>query len=106
VYPHLRCVPNHSEGSNLDKTPSGKETMHSSRNGVSVDKGQTAESWVALCAQAVVEQDPKRLLELVKEINGLLDARKQRLFNEEDRHSKPQDQLKDGKSDGRDHDLK
>jgi hypothetical protein len=64
----------------LDKTPSGKETMHSSHNGVSVDKVQTAESWVALCAQAVVEQDPKRLLELVKEINGLLDARKQRLF--------------------------
>jgi hypothetical protein len=38
-----------------------------------------AESWITLCAQAAVEKDPKRLLELVSEINRQLDARKKRL---------------------------
>jgi hypothetical protein len=105
VRQHLRCVPINSEDSSpLDVTASAKEPVRSN-GGVSL-KGQTVESWVALCAQAAVEQDPKRLLELVKEINRLLDARRQRLFNEGDRHSRPQDQLKNGKSDGRAHDLK
>ena len=40
------------------------------------------ERWIALCAQAAVEEDPKRLLELVSEINRLLDARKKRLAHE------------------------
>lgn len=31
--------------------------------------------WMALCERAAVEQDPKKLLELVSEINRLLDAR-------------------------------
>jgi hypothetical protein len=80
-----------SEDTNLtDGTPSTKEPISSNSSAVSL-KGQTAESWVALCAQAAVEQDPKRLLELVKEINYLLDARRQRLFNEGDRNSKPQE---------------
>jgi hypothetical protein len=84
-------VPINSEDSNLtDGTPSAKEPVSSNRGAVS-PKGQSAESWVALCAQAAVEQDPKRLLELVKEINYLLDARRQRLFNEGDRNSKPQE---------------
>jgi len=42
----------------------------------------TEEGWVALCARAAVEQDPKRLLELVKEINRLLKVRRQRLTSE------------------------
>jgi hypothetical protein len=41
--------------------------------------GQGDEVWMALCGQAAVEQDPKRLLDLVREINRLLEARKQRL---------------------------
>jgi hypothetical protein len=41
-----------------------------------------AEGWVALCARAAVEQDPKKLLELVSEINRLLDARRKRLSSE------------------------
>jgi hypothetical protein len=41
-----------------------------------------AESWITLCAQAAVEKDPKRLLELVSEINRLLDARKKGLTSE------------------------
>ena len=31
------------------------------------------EKWKELCAQAAVEKDPKRLLELVQEINRILD---------------------------------
>ena len=44
---------------------------------------------MALCAQAAVEQDPKRLLELVKQINRLLGARRQRLSNEVDNQPEP-----------------
>jgi hypothetical protein len=47
------------------------------------ENASTGERWVALCAQAAVEQDPKKLLELVSEINRLLDARKKRLANED-----------------------
>ena len=38
-----------------------------------------AELWKELCAQAAVEQDPKKLQELVRQINELLDAKRQRL---------------------------
>jgi hypothetical protein len=34
---------------------------------------------MALCERAAVEQDPKRLLELVSEINRLFEAREKRL---------------------------
>ena len=52
------------------------------RNSAAPDKAQNAEGWVALCARAAVEQDPKKLLELVSEINRLLDARRKGLANE------------------------
>jgi hypothetical protein len=42
-------------------------------------KGETHELWVQLCEQAAVEQDPKRLLELVTQINDLLDQKERRL---------------------------
>ena len=35
--------------------------------------------WMELCAQAAVEQDPRRLLELITEINRLLEEKEQRL---------------------------
>lgn len=41
--------------------------------------GENEERWRALCEQAVVEQDPKKLLQLVREINRLLEADEQRL---------------------------
>jgi len=44
----------------------------------------TVEDWIALCAKAAVEQDPKKLLDLVIEINRLLDARRKRLLDEDD----------------------
>jgi hypothetical protein len=43
------------------------------------------ENWVELCARAAVEQDPRKLLELVSEINRLLEVRKNRLSKAADR---------------------
>jgi hypothetical protein len=37
------------------------------------------ERWLELCEQAAVEQDPKKLLELVAEINRLLGEKQSRL---------------------------
>jgi hypothetical protein len=42
-------------------------------------EGKTGELWKELCAQAAVEQDPQKLLELVREINRLLDEKQERL---------------------------
>ena len=42
-------------------------------------KGETRELWIQLCEQAAVEQDPKRLLELVTRINDLLEQKERRL---------------------------
>jgi hypothetical protein len=42
-------------------------------------QGQTAERWRMLCAQAAMEQDPKKLLALAEEINRLLHEKEQRL---------------------------
>ena len=36
------------------------------------------EQWRELCAQATVEQDPQKLMELVKEISRLLDEKQGR----------------------------
>ena len=43
------------------------------------EPGRVEEQWVTLCSKAAVEQDPKKLLDLVSEINRLLDMRKKRL---------------------------
>jgi len=43
------------------------------------EKVQSGETWMALCERAAVEQDPRKLLELVSEINRLFDAREKRL---------------------------
>jgi len=39
----------------------------------------TSELWMTLCEEAANEQDPQRLLELVKEINDLLEEKRMRL---------------------------
>jgi len=36
-------------------------------------RGEALEQWRRLCELAAIEQDPERLLTLVKEINRLLD---------------------------------
>lgn len=50
----------------------------------SLEQIPVEEGWIALCARAAVEQDPKKLLDLVIEINRQLDARRKRLLNESD----------------------
>ena len=42
-------------------------------------QGETKEHWMKLAEQAANEQDPKRLMELVDEINRMLEAKEKRL---------------------------
>ena len=44
-------------------------------------QGANKERWKVLCEQASVEQDPKKLHELIREINDLLEAKEARLKN-------------------------
>jgi hypothetical protein len=41
--------------------------------------GETKERWRILCERAADEQDVNKLLELIREINDLLEAKEQRL---------------------------
>ena len=50
-----------------------------SLHGSAVSHHQSHERWRDLCEQASTEQDPDQLLIFVKEINDLLEARKDRL---------------------------
>jgi hypothetical protein len=42
-------------------------------------QGKGKDSWLALCEQAAVEQDPAKLLALSGQINGVLEERQRRL---------------------------
>jgi hypothetical protein len=42
-------------------------------------KGETKKHWTELCERAANEQDPKKLLALVAEINRLLEEKEERL---------------------------
>ena len=42
-------------------------------------QGEKKERWMELCAQAAMEQDPEKLMELVREINSLLEEKERRL---------------------------
>jgi hypothetical protein len=42
-------------------------------------QGEKRERWMELCAQAAIEQDGRKLLELVEQINALLEEKEQRL---------------------------
>jgi hypothetical protein len=50
--------------------------------GVEQMQGANKERWRVLCEQAAVEQDPKRLLELTRQINDLLLGKQHRLDGE------------------------
>jgi hypothetical protein len=41
--------------------------------------GKDKERWEQLCEQAAKERDPKKLVELVEEINRLLESKRARL---------------------------
>jgi hypothetical protein len=43
---------------------------------------EQTERWMKLCEQASTEQDPKKLIELVREINDLLAKKQARLAKE------------------------
>jgi len=47
-------------------------------------KGERRERSQNLCALAAEEQDPQRLLELIREINELLEEKEQRLRKQAD----------------------
>jgi hypothetical protein len=42
-------------------------------------QAETGERWRALCEEAAVEQDAKKLIQLIREINELLEAKERRL---------------------------
>lgn len=42
-------------------------------------KGEKKEIWMHLCERAVVEQDPDKLMDLIKQINQLLEEKERRL---------------------------
>ncbi len=42
-------------------------------------QGKNKERWMELCAQAAVEQDGEKLMELVRQINALLEGKERRL---------------------------
>jgi len=42
-------------------------------------QAQNAERWRELCAQAAVEQDPIKLMQLIREINPMLLEKEERL---------------------------
>lgn len=42
-------------------------------------KGQKREIWMHLCEQAATEQDPDKLMDLIKQINQLLEEKELRL---------------------------
>jgi hypothetical protein len=42
-------------------------------------QGETGERWKKLCEQAASEQDPARLMQLIREINQLLSEKELRL---------------------------
>jgi hypothetical protein len=47
-------------------------------------KGETKEIWKKYCELAAIEQDPDKLLELVKEINRMLEEKENRLLRARD----------------------
>ena len=60
--------------------------------GTTAMQGQTIETWMHLCEQAAVEQDPGKLLDLVTEINRMLEEKENRL------HRGPRDLQGNGSS--------
>jgi hypothetical protein len=66
----------------LANVDSSKDSFFLPRSSHGHEEIPSVEDWVALCAKAAVEKDPKKLLDLVSEINRLLDARRKRLLND------------------------
>jgi hypothetical protein len=57
----------------------GRSLWYKRKNDEVPMQGSNKERWRILCEQAAGEQDPKKLLELTKEINDLLMGKQHRL---------------------------
>jgi len=51
-------------------------------------RGETGERWRKLCEMAAVEQDPRKLMELIREIDLLLEEKENRLARREESQAK------------------
>jgi hypothetical protein len=60
-----------------------RQPSHSATMEVAM-QGKTKDVWMQYCEQAAVEQDPEKLLELVKEINRMLEKKENRLLRSRD----------------------
>ncbi|MFY9911053.1 MAG: hypothetical protein WCF22_11585 [Candidatus Sulfotelmatobacter sp.] len=90
----MKSVERNQDDKPVAATDSGQEKLFlTDPNSSPQGEVPSTESWIALCARAAVEQDPKKLLDLVIEINRLLDARRKRLLKETDG-------ISEGKTDG------
>ena len=59
----------------------------SATTGAYAMQGKTKEVWKQLCEQAAAEQDPDKLLELVRQIDQMLDDKETRLLRVRDQDS-------------------
>jgi len=55
--------------------------------------GEKRERWLELCAQASEEQNPKKMLELIREINRLLEEKAHRLGITPSKSEPPQERF-------------
>ena len=46
-------------------------------------QGRTTERWMHLCEEAAVEQNPKRLIELIEEITRMLETKEEHRAREQ-----------------------
>ena len=59
------------------------------RTEASAMRGKTKELWEQFCERAAVEQDPEKLVQLVKEINRMLEEKETRLKQRDEERTKP-----------------
>ncbi len=45
-------------------------------------QGKVKEDWILLCEQVAIEQDPERMIVLVRELNRMLEEKEKRLERE------------------------
>jgi hypothetical protein len=62
---------------NMTKDPKEKDAVD--RAAMDYSDAQSSSVWMALCERAAVEKNPRKLLELISEINRLLDTRERQL---------------------------
>lgn len=56
--------------------------------GTAAMQGKTKKAWMHVCEQAAIEQDPDKLLELVKEINRVLEEKENCLQRRQEEQGK------------------